>query len=84
MLFDWLIVGQMVAANPAQAVRGPKHVAKKGKTPVLNADEARQLLTRISVMEVDQATGRPDPTRPDRALLSRIHAGHRHQALAPG
>jgi integrase/recombinase XerD len=45
MLFDWLIVGQVVAANPAQAVRGPKHVVKKGKTPVLNEDEARQLLT---------------------------------------
>src|SRR5512135_1822934 len=35
MLFDWLIVGQIVAANPAQAVRGPKHIVKKGKTPVL-------------------------------------------------
>ena len=65
MLFDWLIVGQVVAANPAQAVRGLKHVVKKGKTPVLNEDEARQLLTRIPVMEVDKATGRPDPNRPD-------------------
>ena len=76
MLFDWLIVGQVVAANPAQAVRGPKHVVKKGKTPVLNEDEARQLLTRIPVMEVDKATGRPDPNRPnligirDRAIIA--------------
>ena len=30
MLFDWLIVGQVVAANPAQAVRGPKHVEQFG------------------------------------------------------
>ena len=76
MLFDWLIVGQVVAANPAQAVRGPKHVVKKGKTPVLNEDEARQLLTWIPVMEVDKATGRPDPNRPnliglrDRAIIA--------------
>jgi site-specific recombinase XerC len=25
MLFDWLIVGQVVGQNPAAAVRGPKH-----------------------------------------------------------
>ncbi len=43
MLFDWLIVGQVVENNPAQAVRGPKHVVKKGKTPVLSEDEARAL-----------------------------------------
>ena len=35
MLFDWLVVGQIVPANPASAVRGPKHVVKTGKTPVL-------------------------------------------------
>ena len=40
MLFDWLIVGQVVGQNPAAAVRGPKHVVKKGKTPVLDGDEA--------------------------------------------
>jgi site-specific recombinase XerD len=47
MLFDWLIVGQVVGQNPAAAVRGPKHVVKKGKTPVLGGDEARQLLDSI-------------------------------------
>lgn len=26
MLFDWLITGQVLAINPASAVRGPKHV----------------------------------------------------------
>jgi site-specific recombinase XerD len=36
MLFDWLITGQVVPANPAAAVRGPKHVVKTGKTPVLD------------------------------------------------
>lgn len=76
MLYDWLIVGQVVEINPAQAVRGPKHVVKKGKTPVLNEDEARQLLKGIPVFEIDKKTGRPDESRPnliglrDRALVA--------------
>jgi site-specific recombinase XerD len=49
MLFDWLVVRQVIEMNPAAAVRGPKHVVKRGKTPVLEADEARQLLATIDV-----------------------------------
>jgi integrase/recombinase XerD len=30
MLFDWLVVGHVIEVNPAHAVRGPKHVVKKG------------------------------------------------------
>ena len=52
MLFDWLVVGQVVAINPAHSVRGPKHVVKRGKTPVLTADQARQLLDSIDVSTV--------------------------------
>ena len=33
MLFDWLVVRQVLAMNPAAAVRGPRYVVKKGKTP---------------------------------------------------
>lgn len=47
MLFDWLVVGQVVPANPASVVRGVKHVVKQGKTPVLSSDEARQLFEAI-------------------------------------
>ena len=47
MLFDWLVVGQVLAVNPAAAVRGPKYVVRTGKTPVLGALEARQLLDSI-------------------------------------
>lgn len=47
MLFDWLVVGQVLAINPAAAVRGPKYVVRRGKTPVLTASEARQLLDSI-------------------------------------
>ena len=47
MLFDWLVVGQVLPTNPASAVRVPKHSVKKGKTPVLTAAEARDLLDSI-------------------------------------
>lgn len=47
MLFDWLVVGQVVPMNPASSVRGPKHSVKKGTTPVLSAEEARTLLASI-------------------------------------
>jgi len=47
MLFDWLVVGQVVRNNPASVVRGPKHVVKRGKTPILSPEEARQLFESI-------------------------------------
>lgn len=50
MLFDWLVVGQILAINPAHAVRGPKHVVKRGKTPVFNEEQARRLLESIKVV----------------------------------
>src|SRR5262249_51616046 len=36
MLFDYLVTGQIIPMNPVSAVRGPKHVVKRGKTPVLS------------------------------------------------
>ena len=47
MLFDWLVVGQVLAVNPASPVRGPKHSVRKGKKAVLTAEEARRLLDSI-------------------------------------
>src|SRR3712207_4785438 len=47
MLFDWLVVGQVMPNNPASVVRGPRHVVKRGKTPVLSPEEARQLFQSI-------------------------------------
>ena len=52
MLFDWLVTGQVVATNPAHAVRGPKHVVKTGKTTVLDAEQARKLLDSIDTSTV--------------------------------
>ncbi len=47
MLFDWLVVGHVLENNPAHAVRGPRYSQKKGKTPVLEREEARALLATI-------------------------------------
>jgi integrase/recombinase XerD len=47
MLLDWLTSGGILEFNPAASVRGPKHVVKRGKTSVLTAEEARQLLNSI-------------------------------------
>ena len=46
-LFDWMVIGQIVPTNPAAAVRGPRHVVRRGKTPVLDPAEARQLIDAI-------------------------------------
>ncbi|MBL0352129.1 MAG: tyrosine-type recombinase/integrase [Candidatus Dechloromonas phosphoritropha] len=62
MLFDWLVIGQVIAANPASSVRAPKHSVKKGKAPVLGADEARALLDGI---DTNKAVGLRD-----RALIA--------------
>ena len=48
-LFDWLVTGQIVPHNPAASVRGPTHTVRRGKTPILSADEARKLLDSIDV-----------------------------------
>jgi integrase/recombinase XerC len=49
-LFDWLVNGQVMPANPAHSVRGPRHVVTSGQTPVLDPAEARALLDRINVI----------------------------------
>ena len=46
-LFDWLVIGQVVPVNQATSVRGPTHVVKTGKTPVLQPADARLLLDTI-------------------------------------
>ena len=51
-LFDWLVVGQVVPWNPTSAVRGPTHVVKRGKTPVLQPGEVRLLLDSIDTAAV--------------------------------
>src|SRR5271166_14076 len=62
MLFDYLVISQVVPTNPAAPVKGPTHVVKRGKTPVLSVEDARTLLDSISL---DSLQGLRD-----RALIS--------------
>jgi integrase/recombinase XerD len=48
-LFNWLLVGQVVQANPAISVKGPKYDVTRGLTPVLTRAELSQLIDRIDV-----------------------------------
>jgi site-specific recombinase XerD len=64
MLFDWLIIGQVVPVNSAAAVRGPKLVVKTGKTPVLDAGEWRKLIDSIPTETVRDLR--------DRALIATL------------
>ena len=52
MLFDWLVVGRVVASNPAAPVQGPKDAVKKCRTPVLAQNEARKRLDKIDASTV--------------------------------
>jgi len=75
MLFDWLVVGQIMPTNPSASVRGPKHVVKKGKTPVLSGEDARKLLDSIpltrKIEEGGQTVEVPDLLGlRDRALIA--------------
>jgi site-specific recombinase XerD len=67
MLFDWLITGQVAPSNPASAVRGPKHVVKTGKTPVLDGKEWRRLIDTIPTDTVRDLR--------DRALIATLTYG---------
>ena len=77
MLFDWLVVGQVLAVNPAAAVRGPKYVVRTGKTPVLAATEARQLLDSIDTDD-RRRPARPGADRPTGFYLRPHRRGARH------
>lgn len=62
MLYDWFVIQQVVPSNPTSPVKGPRYSVRVGKTPVLTAAEARQLLDSI---ETDTLIGLRD-----RALIS--------------
>jgi integrase/recombinase XerD len=46
-LFDWFVRSQIVKSNPLAHVRGPRHSSLQGKTPVLMANDARNLIRSI-------------------------------------
>ena len=51
-MFNWMVIGQIMPVNPASAVRGPRHIVRRGKTPVLDPAEARQLIDAIDTTTV--------------------------------
>ena len=61
MLFDWMVVGQCLPFNPASSVKSPRYSIKRGKTPVLSAEDCRTLLDSIDSSHV--------VGRRDRALI---------------
>jgi len=75
MMLDWMVTGGLLPYNPAAAVRGPKYVIKKGKTPVLKPDEARLLLDSIRTVKIVKRKDGTEIEKPDlvglrdRALL---------------
>jgi site-specific recombinase XerD len=85
MCFDWLTSGGVLDFNPASSVRGPKHVVTQGKTPVLTAEQAKDLLASIipekkngnSQAEAEEEEEQAGKSRPptiaqlrDRALIA--------------
>jgi len=42
----------VIETNPAHAIRGPKHVVTKGKTPILTAEETRTLIESIDAAKL--------------------------------
>jgi len=49
MLFDYLLISQVIDSNPARSVKDPKMTYTRGKTPALSVDEARQLIDSIDL-----------------------------------
>ena len=47
-----MVIGQIMPTNPAAAVRGPRHIVRRGKTPVLDPQEARQLIDAIDTSTI--------------------------------
>ncbi len=70
MLFDWLVTGQVVPVNPAHAVRGPKHVVKEGKTPVLSEEETRALFKSFEKSSGSETKPLTVVEQRDRALIA--------------
>lgn len=49
-LFNWLVIKQVVPDNPAMFVKGPKFSRQVGITPIMEAEQMRQLLDSIPIV----------------------------------
>ena len=52
MLLDWLVTGQVIATNPAHAVRGPRHSVMTGATTVMSSEDASAFLKSTGTSHV--------------------------------
>jgi site-specific recombinase XerC len=50
MLYDFLVIRQLVPINPTASVRGPKYVVKRGKTPAGVVRTLRSFWNRFRAM----------------------------------
>jgi integrase/recombinase XerD len=48
-LFNWLVIKQVVSENPALFVKGPRFSRQVGITPIMEAEQMRQLLDSIQI-----------------------------------
>jgi len=72
------VIGHIIDVNPAHAARGRKYVVRKGKTSVLTAEEARELLDSIPLVRNTgrRRKGQAESPKPsvvglrDRALIA--------------
>jgi site-specific recombinase XerD len=50
VLFNWLVIKQVVPDNPAMFVKGPKLSRQVGITPIMESEQVRQVLDSIPVV----------------------------------
>lgn len=48
-LFNWLVIKQVIPENPALFVKGPRFSRQVGITPIMEAEQMRQLLDSIPI-----------------------------------
>ena len=75
MLFDWLVIGQVMPSNPAHAVRGPRHSVSKGATAVISSAEARELLDSMDAVNRRRPARSGDRRRDGLHLRTRERRG---------
>jgi integrase/recombinase XerD len=71
MLYNFLVIRQLVPVNPTTSVRGPKYVVKRGKTPVWSREDTKKLLESIPR---DDLAGLRDGALISTMLFARISA----------
>lgn len=51
-LFDQMVIDQVIPANPAASVKGPRFSARHGTTPILTDTETRRLFDSIDTTDI--------------------------------